>query len=128
MSIGEYIEELKTLIKILIDDVQNINNEIKEVRNDINILKIEVRKIKENNKGKEKTIDKKLIEKEMSRIGKKYTEQENIRIEAGSMDDEFRKRILPKIIEEEEKMEKSKEKAIGKLEIKENQDNIEEDE
>lgn len=118
------MEELKTLIKILINDVQNVNNELKEVRNDIHILKIEIRELKESNKNKDKKIDKKFIEKEMSRIGKKYIEQENIMIETGSMDDEFRKNILPIILKEEE--EKEKEKALGKLKIEEDQESKDE--
>lgn len=92
------MEELKTIIKILITDVQNLRNEIKE---ELNILKTEIRELKEENKCRDKKIDKKLIEKEMSRIGKKHIKQENLVIEAGSIDDYFRKDILPKLIEEE---------------------------
>jgi translation initiation factor 2 beta subunit (eIF-2beta)/eIF-5 len=117
MSISEHMEELKHLIRTLINDVQEIKNEVKEARNDINILKLEVRKLKENEE-KNNRIDKKFIEKEITRIGKKHIERKNIIIETGSMDDEFRKNILPKIIEEEE----SREKILGKQKIEENQD------
>lgn len=113
------MEDLKTLIKMLITDVQNLRNEIKE---ELNILKIEIRELKENNRCQDKKIDKKLIEKEMSRIGKKHIKQENLVIEAGSMDDYFRKDILPKIIEEEENYKKTLEKRKTIEEIQEEKD------
>ena len=66
------MEDLKTLIKMLITDVQYLRNEIKE---ELNILKIEIRELKENNKCRDKKIDKNFIEKEMSKIGYKHIEQ-----------------------------------------------------